>query len=287
MVSLSKERNPMGDCSSSSPVLSADAKNSSTWSNSPYNLIASSPRRTPRGDTSGSIPQSTHRTENFGETLGAGSGGQLTLDSYVHPKNAQLGNLFSPVFSLPPGGAGPGILDRPKRKSPGLLSPGTRRLMVSANTRAPATLIPKETPSPPQTRRNSPGSNKKEKESSITEMTTIPNAQELDDSMAFDPWKFIRKITPLNEEWLSRQPALPKKTRTTHDLTLVLDLDETLVHCSVEEFDGYSLKFPMMMRDQELTIFVRIRPNMMLFLEKMASMYEVILFTASQKNLCR
>jgi RNA polymerase II subunit A small phosphatase-like protein len=64
--------------------------------------------------------------------------------------------------------------------------------------------------------------------------------------------------------------------------TLVLDLDETLVHSSFKPFDvkaDISLKITFDRRVND--IFVLIRPGVKEFLEQMARHYELVLFTAS------
>ncbi|XP_057278695.1 CTD small phosphatase-like protein 2 isoform X2 [Pezoporus wallicus] len=75
-----------------------------------------------------------------------------------------------------------------------------------------------------------------------------------EDWEVFDPYYFIKHVPPLTEEQLNRKPALPLKTRSTPEFSLVLDL-----------------------------VYVRLRPFFREFLERMSQIYEIILFTASKK----
>jgi RNA polymerase II subunit A small phosphatase-like protein len=65
--------------------------------------------------------------------------------------------------------------------------------------------------------------------------------------------------------------------------TLILDLDETLVHSS---FKPHSVKeadiiLPVELDGNMCTVYVLLRPGAIEFCEKMSEIYEVVIFTAS------
>lgn len=59
-------------------------------------------------------------------------------------------------------------------------------------------------------------------------------------------------------------------------------LAETLVHSSLEPCEDADFTFPVNFNFKEHTIYVRCRPYLKDFLERVASLFETIIFTASQ-----
>ncbi|PNW78830.1 hypothetical protein CHLRE_09g391541v5 [Chlamydomonas reinhardtii] len=101
----------------------------------------------------------------------------------------------------------------------------------------------------------------------------------------FDPLLFIKQLPPLEQCVPAHRPALlPKQTRAmARRKTLVLDLDETLVHSSLEAVDRSDFNFPVTFNGMDHTVYVRQRPHLHDFMARVAALFEVVVFTASQR----
>ncbi|XP_020586966.1 probable phosphatase PSR2 [Phalaenopsis equestris] len=114
----------------------------------------------------------------------------------------------------------------------------------------------------------------------ISEVYVEPEDDDFDD---FDPYLFIKDLPDLSVVVPKFRPMLlPKQTRSCPATTLVLDLDETLVHSTLEPCKDADFAFPVNFNLKEHTIYVRCRPFLKNFLERVATLFETIIFTASQ-----
>lgn len=76
----------------------------------------------------------------------------------------------------------------------------------------------------------------------------------------------------------------PQSTMNFGKKTLVLDLDETLVHSSVQGTADPDLVFSLEIEDKTYSVFVNVRPGAHDFLQQMSVNYELVVFTASRSN---
>ncbi|KAJ1928861.1 hypothetical protein IWQ60_001657 [Tieghemiomyces parasiticus] len=140
-------------------------------------------------------------------------------------------------------------------------------------------------------------------DSTTTTTSSVPTEEDdeeedEDEDAAYDPatldaltlqrqeeavYSFIAALPPVPRDLHIRPFLLPRKTRSSPPITLVLDLDETLVHCSTLANFPADFTFMVENKGQEFTVRCRLRPGYLEFLERMAQHFEVVIFTASQK----
>lgn len=77
---------------------------------------------------------------------------------------------------------------------------------------------------------------------------------------------------------------MPIKTRRTERITLVLDLDETLIHSEAEPISNPDDILEFYVGGELVTVYVRHRPKVREFLRRVNQFFEVVLFTAGLKE---
>ena len=103
----------------------------------------------------------------------------------------------------------------------------------------------------------------------------------------FDAWKFMGSLPDYQYvSHLCPPVALPPKDPGSPDYTLVLDMDETLLHCSpdadLENARPPDHEFKVTFQGRKHRVYAWLRPQLYDFLEKVSNKFEVVIFTASQ-----
>ncbi|PHT70823.1 hypothetical protein T459_25927 [Capsicum annuum] len=94
----------------------------------------------------------------------------------------------------------------------------------------------------------------------------------------FDLYSFIRNLSNM----LERPNILPKESQRYKSITLVLDLDETLVHSKLEHCNESDFIILIFFSMKEHVVYVNQRFHLRTFLERFVEMFKVVIFTASQ-----
>ncbi|ONM40032.1 CTD-phosphatase-like protein [Zea mays] len=94
--------------------------------------------------------------------------------------------------------------------------------------------------------------------------------------------KLLSRCLPDLMDVDSPNHLLKTPVRTKH-VTLVLDLDETLVHSTLDQCDSADFTLEVFFNMKNHTVYVKKRPYLKVFLEKVAQMFELVIFTASQR----
>lgn len=97
-----------------------------------------------------------------------------------------------------------------------------------------------------------------------------------------EPHHFLQQIRDCEPTYVPDSPLLPPPAEAVETRTcLVLDLDETLVHSSFTPIPDPDFEIPLEMQGETHMVYVKKRPGVDNFLEKVSQWYEVIVFTAS------
>ncbi|KAK5580393.1 hypothetical protein RB653_000410 [Dictyostelium firmibasis] len=71
---------------------------------------------------------------------------------------------------------------------------------------------------------------------------------------------------------------------STTKKTLILDLDETLVHSTLKPVSHHHITVKVLIEDMDCTFYVIKRPHVDYFLEKVSQWYDIVIFTASMQQ---
>jgi len=100
-----------------------------------------------------------------------------------------------------------------------------------------------------------------------------------DDMVAYHHVRLLQSFTRKAYIGPQKLPMLEE----TDKYTLVLDLDETLVHCSTEPVLNPDVNFNLQFNGISFNVSAKFRPHLQEFLEALSEHYEIVIFTASQK----
>ncbi|KAM6921479.1 CTD small phosphatase-like protein 3 [Xenentodon cancila] len=105
-----------------------------------------------------------------------------------------------------------------------------------------------------------------------------------EDDDVFDPLAFIKNIPSQSQHSRPRLRDIPPKTRSTPEATLVVDLEETLMFSSLNEIEEADYTFYAAFQDHQYKVYMILRPHVREFLQAMAKIYELFVYTCAKKE---
>lgn len=106
----------------------------------------------------------------------------------------------------------------------------------------------------------------------------------------FPIWKFEnifwKKFTNTQIANKSMDLLPPKDPKDHKKITLVLDVDETLIHSTFENDPHHDFHFSMTNDDITYDIYVSVRPGLKKFLKTLSKHFELVAFTTARQNYC-
>eukprot|EP01035_Chromulina_nebulosa_P021864 gene21864-28303_t len=121
-----------------------------------------------------------------------------------------------------------------------------------------------------------------QQENNTPTKTIIPT---LDNETTVEVTNTTNDVTSTNESSSSKESTDVEDDEDVFNpyLFIALDLDETLVHCSIEPVSNPDHIFPVTFNDMLYQVYVKKRPYLDHFLEVVSKSFEIVVFTASQK----
>ncbi|XP_071735828.1 uncharacterized protein [Rutidosis leptorrhynchoides] len=110
----------------------------------------------------------------------------------------------------------------------------------------------------------------------IHQLKTCNHESDVNSYLDWDPFEC------LDPQMFIKNLLAPKPLKETKSITLALDLDETLVHSTLEHCDDADFTFTVFSNLKEHTVYVKQRPYLRAFLDKVSEMFRIVIFTASQ-----
>ena len=112
-------------------------------------------------------------------------------------------------------------------------------------------------------------------------ITQVPQLSKQNNFPIYTPQR-VSALTPTNRtNYFSSKLLPPKGKKFLNKKTLVLDLDETLVHSSFTPFDKSDIILKVDFEEDIYNIHVLVRPYVEKFIEEVSKLFEVVIFTAS------
>ncbi|XP_022593874.1 CTD small phosphatase-like protein 3 isoform X1 [Seriola dumerili] len=100
----------------------------------------------------------------------------------------------------------------------------------------------------------------------------------------FNPFTFIKNIPSQSQHSRPRLRDIPPKTRSTPEATLVVDLEETLMFSSLNVIEDAEFTFHTAFQDHQYKVHMVLRPHVKEFLQSMAKIYELFVYTCAKKE---
>ncbi|XP_041861156.1 CTD small phosphatase-like protein 2-B [Melanotaenia boesemani] len=105
-----------------------------------------------------------------------------------------------------------------------------------------------------------------------------------EDDDVFDPFTFIKNIPSQSQHSRPCLRDIPPKTRSTPEATLVVDLEETLMFSSLNSIEEADYSFNITFQDHQYKAYMILRPHVREFLQAMAKIYELFVYTCAKKE---